>query len=97
MLASTIEYEVQSHLSCHAELQDAKGRCLVVRNGYLPPRKRQTRLGDVDIEVPRIRDNSGQSITFHSSILPPYLKRTKSVEELLPWIYLKGYQRMIFQ
>ena len=71
MLASAIEFEVQDHLSLHAEIRDTKGRRLVVRNGYLPARTLQTGLGDVDVKVPRIRDNSGQSIAFHSSILPP--------------------------
>ncbi len=60
----------------------------VVRNGYLPERTIQTGIGDVDIKVPKVRDRSG--IDFTSALLPPYLKRTGSVEALLPWLYLKG-------
>ena len=66
------------------------GRQAVVRNGYLPARTLQTGIGDVDIQVPKIRDRTQSGIKFNSSLLPPYLKRTKSIEELLPWLYLKG-------
>ncbi|HHN6247716.1 TPA: IS256 family transposase, partial [Acinetobacter baumannii] len=66
------------------------GRKAVVRNGYLPERSIQTGIGDVDIKVPKVRDRSGSGIRFTSALLPPYLKRARSVEELLPWLYLKG-------
>ena len=66
------------------------GRQAVVRNGYLPERTIQTGLGDVEVKVPKVRDRSGSGIRFNSTLLPPYLKRAKSIEELLPWLYLKG-------
>lgn len=66
------------------------GRKAVVRNGYLPERTVQTGIGDVEIKVPKVRDRSGSGVRFNSSLLPPYLKRARSVEELLPWLYLKG-------
>lgn len=66
------------------------GRQAVVRNGYLPERTLQTGIGDVAIQVPKVRDRSGNGVKFKSSLLPPYLKCTKSIEELLPWLYLKG-------
>jgi len=50
----------------------------------------QTGLGDVEVKVPKVRDRSGSGIRFNSTLLPPYLKRAKSIEELLPWLYLKG-------
>ena len=59
------------------------------RYGYLPEREIQTGIGAVGVQAPRVRDRSG-GIRFTSSILPRYLRRTKSVEELLPWLYLKG-------
>lgn len=59
-----------------------------MRNGYLPERTVQTGIGDV--EVPKVRDRSGAGACFNSSLLPPYLKRARSVEELIPWRYLKG-------
>jgi len=60
-----------------------------VRNGYLPERTIQTGLGDVAVTAPRVRDREG-AIRFSSQILPPYLRRTKSLAELLPWLYLRG-------
>src|SRR5699024_389557 len=66
------------------------GREALVRNGNLPARSAQTRIGDVTVKVPKVRDRSGKKIKFNSRILPPYLKRARSVEELLPWLYLKG-------
>jgi transposase-like protein len=50
----------------------------------------QTGIGDVEIKVPRVRDRSGDGVTFSSALLPPYLKRARSIEELIPWLYLKG-------
>jgi putative transposase len=60
-----------------------------VRNGYLPERRIQTGIGEVSVRAPRVRDRAGE-LKFSSSILPPYLRRTRSLEELLPWLYLKG-------
>jgi transposase-like protein len=62
----------------------------VVRNGALPSRSVLTGIGNVEIQVPKVRDRSGEGAVFHSTILPPYLKRSRSVEELLPWLYLRG-------
>ena len=71
-------------------LGDDRGRRLVVRNGYLPQREIQTGIGAVAVRVPKNRDRSGSGIKFNSALLPPYLRRTKQIEELLPWLYLKG-------
>jgi len=92
MLSTAIEAEVQGYLAAREELVDAAGHRLVVRNGYLPARTLQTALGDVPVQQPRVRDRRppAQRETFQSAILPPYLRRTKSLEELLPWLYLKG-------
>jgi putative transposase len=62
----------------------------VVRNGYLPQRTITTGVGEVEVQVPKIRDRTGSGIKFNSLLLPPYLKRSRSVEEVLPWLYLKG-------
>jgi len=90
MLAAAIDAEVHAFLSQYEHIRDIHGRKQVVRNGYLPERTIQTGLGSVDIKVPRVRDNSGNDIAFTSALLPPYLKRTQSISELLPWLYLKG-------
>ncbi len=90
MLAQTVEEEVEAFVAAHEHITDEKGRRLVIRNGYLPKRTIQTGIGDIAVKAPRARDRSGSGIRFTSAILPPYLRRTKSIEELLPWLYLKG-------
>jgi len=89
MLREAVEAEVQEFLTRHAPLKDENNRQRVVRNGYLPERTIQTGLGDIAVTAPRVRDREG-AIRFSSQILPPYLRRTKSLAELLPWLYLRG-------
>jgi transposase-like protein len=92
MLAQAIEAEVAAWVDAHAHLKDASGRQQVVRNGYLPERAIQTGLGEVEVRQPRVHDRRppGQREKFTPAVLPPYLRRTKSLEELIPWLYLKG-------
>jgi putative transposase len=93
LLAEALEAEIESFLAQYRDLKDEGGRLRVTRNGYLPERQIQTGIGAVEVKVPRIRDrgaDEGERIQFSSAILPPYLKKTKSLEELIPWLYLKG-------
>ena len=94
LLAQAVEMEVTTFVEMHADLTDEAGRRRVVRHGYLPEREMQTGIGAVSVRCPRVRDRgadaTGSRIGFTSAILPPYLRRTKSIEELLPWHYLKG-------
>ncbi len=94
LLAQAIEAEVAAFLASHAELVDDAGRQRLVRNGFLPERTIQTGIGPVPVRQPRVRDRGasvpGAKIRFTSAILPKYLRRTRSLEELLPWLYLKG-------
>lgn len=94
MLATAIENEVVEYIAEHENQRDACGYRLVVRNGQLPGRTIQTGVGPVEVEQPRVNDKrideNGQRIHFSSKILPPYLRRTKSIDELIPWLYLKG-------
>ena len=90
MLAQAVEDEVEAFLEQHAEVRDGSGRRQVVRNGHLPEREIQTGIGAISVRAPRVRDRSGSGIRFTSAILPRYLRRTKSIEELIPWLYLKG-------
>lgn len=90
IIAQAVEAELSDFLQQYQELQDETGRRAVVRNGYLPERTILTGLGDVVVQVPKVRDRSGSGIKFNSLLLPPYLKRSRSVEEVLPWLYLKG-------
>ena len=94
MLAAAIENEVAEYIERHACLRDDEGRRLVVRNGRLPARQIQTGLGRMEVQQPRVHDRrtdaQGQRVRFSSAILPPYLRRTKSLDELIPWLYLRG-------
>jgi len=90
MLAAAIEAEVASFIHQHGGLKTDEGRTAVVRNSYLPERSIQTGLGDIGVKVPKVRDRSGSGIKFNSGLIPPYLKRTRSIEEFLPWLYLRG-------
>ena len=90
LLQSAIEAEVSSLLTQYQDDTLENGLQRVVRNGHLPERTIQTGLGDVSVKVPRVRDRGEGEVTFHSKLVPPYLRRAKSVEELLPWLYLKG-------
>jgi transposase-like protein len=94
MLATAIDCEVNEYLAEHAYQLDTNGKRLVVRNGYLPTREIQTGLGQVTVRQPRVNDKredeDGNRIRFSSKILPPYLRRTKSIDELIPWLYLRG-------
>lgn len=89
LLQQAVEAEVAEAIAQFAELKDEQGRQRVVRNGYLPARTIQTGIGKVPVRAPRVRDRVGE-MKFSSSILPPYLRRTRSLDELLPWLYLKG-------
>ncbi len=93
-MAQAVEMEVSAFLAGHADLKDDQGRQRVVRHGHHRERQVQTGIGAVSVRCPRVRDRgaagSGDKIRFTSAILPPYLRRAKSIEELLPWLYLKG-------
>lgn len=91
MLAAAIQEEVAEFLSSHTGLQTEKGKQRFVRNGYLPERSIQTGIGHIDVKVPRVRDREPDgNIKFKSSLIPPYLKRSRNIEEFLPLLYLKG-------
>lgn len=89
LLQQAVEVEVAEAIAQYAELKDEQGRRRVVRNGYLPERSIQTGIGEVAVRAPRVRDRAGK-LKFSSRLLPPYLRRTRSLDELLPWLYLKG-------
>jgi putative transposase len=92
MLADAIEAEVAAWIDAHAHLRDVSGRRQVVRNGHLPERTIQTGIGEIPVKQPRVQDRRlpEQRERFTPAVLPPYLRRTKSLEELIPWLYLKG-------
>jgi putative transposase len=92
MLAQAVEAEVAAWIDDHAHLQDDHGRRQVVRNGHLPERAIRTGLGEIEARQPRVHDRrpAGEREKFTPAVLPPYLRRTRSPEELIPWLDLKG-------
>jgi putative transposase len=94
LLTEALEAEIEGFLAQYRDLRDDQDRQRVVRNGYLPERQIQTGIGPVPVKVPRARDRQPDDesgpIRFKSSLLPPYLRKTRSMEELIPWLYLKG-------
>jgi transposase-like protein len=105
LLAQAIHAEVDDWIERHAGLRDAGVRRQVVRNGHQPTRTLVTGIGPVNVTQPRVLDRriagrnaDGEDIDaegraverFRSSLLPPYLRKTKAIDELIPWLYLKG-------
>jgi transposase-like protein len=93
LLAHAVEAEVAGFLGDHADKLTTDGRQRVVRHGHLPEREIVTGIGPVAVRCPRVRDRAadgGERIRFSSAILPPYARRSKSLEVLIPILYLKG-------
>ena len=100
LLAQAVEAEVAALLSCHADKLTADGRQRLVRHGHLPEREIMTGIGAVAVRCPRVRDRAadgGERIRFSSAILPPYARRSKSLEVLIPILYLKGVSTGAFE
>jgi putative transposase len=92
LLAKAIQAEVADWIDSHAHLTDPDGRRQVVRNGSHPAREILTGLGPIPVRQPRVLDRRplGQREIFTPDVLPPYLRRTKNIDEAIPWLYLKG-------
>ncbi len=93
MLQSAIDAEVESFIAQHANRRDDQGKRLVVKNGSLPEREILTGAGAIPVKQGRVRDNTQdpeQRVIFTPSVLPAYLRKTEAIEELIPWLYLKG-------
>ena len=93
MLQAAIDAEVEAFIAVHDHRRDQQGRRLVVKNGSLPEREILTGAGSIAVRQGRIRDNTSdpeQRVAFTPSVLPAYLRKTQAIEELIPWLYLKG-------
>ena len=93
LLARAVEAEVAAFLDGHSEARTEEGRRRLVRHGHLPEREIMTGIGPVAVRAPRVRDRTGlgaDRIRFSSALLPPYARRSKSLEVLIPALYLKG-------
>ena len=93
MLAEALEAEVEAYLECHRRARDQEGHAIVVRNGRARARQVTVGAGTLRVEAPRVDDRRvirGQRQKFTSQILPPYLRKSKAITELLPALYLRG-------
>ena len=90
LIQQVVETELQELLERHSGRRTAEGRAGVVRNGHLPERQIQTGVGPVTVQIPKVRAKAGDPVTFRSALVPPYVRKTRSLEAALPWLYLKG-------
>ncbi len=94
IIMEAVETEIECFMDRFRSMRMENGSQRVVRNGYLPERKITTGVGEVAVKVPRARDKMGKAadkeIQFQSSLIPKYLRKTGSLENLIPWLYLKG-------
>src|ERR1043165_84600 len=91
LLTEAVEAEVAEWIEAHRHLHDERGHRQIVRNGHLPQRTLLTGVGPIELQQPRVLDRrpAEEAESFSSKILPPYLRKTKSIEELIPWLYLR--------
>lgn len=90
LIRQAVEAELAELLAQYAQQTDEQGRAAVVRNGYLPERHVVTGLGPVAVRVPKVRSRTGEPVTFRSRVVPPYVRRARTLDVALPWLYLKG-------
>lgn len=89
LLKKAVIVEVEEFLNGYEDLKDDSGRQRIVRNGYHKPRKIIWSGGEIEIQVPRAKDRK-KEIRYESSLIPPYLRRAGSMDEFIPYLYLKG-------
>ena len=90
LIHQAVAAEFAELLLQHSQRRTVDGKQAVVRNGYLPARAIQTGIGPVTVQIPKVRSKDGEPVTFRSALVPPYVRKTRSLEAALPWLYLKG-------
>ena len=90
LLGTAVRCELEEFLKQYEDRLLDNGRVAVVRNGHLPEREIQTGIGPVKVRVPKVRSKDGEPVTFHSVLVPPYVRKAATLEAALPWLYLKG-------
>lgn len=90
LIRDAIEAELEEVMATFRGEETAQGHQRVVRNGHHPERKILTGVGEVDVKVPKIRSREGAPVSFQSSLVPPYIRKTATLEAAIPWLYLKG-------
>ena len=90
LIAQALKVEVADLLATYAGQQDEQGHARVVLSGHHPTREIQTGIGPVTVQVPKVRSRAGEPATFRSALVPPYVRKTRSLEAALPWLCMKG-------
>ena len=90
LIQQYVDAELQELLAEHQSCLTDTGKPSVVRNGYLPEREIQTGIGAVSVKIPKVRSRNDKPVTFRSALVPPYVRKTRSLEAAIPWLYLKG-------
>ena len=90
LIQQAVEAELATFLTGFEQRKLSDGRTAVVRNGYQPERQIQTGIGAVSVQIPKVRAKDGSPVTFRSALVPPYVRKARSLEAALPWLYLKG-------
>ena len=90
LLQTAVEAELEAFLAQFADHRTPKGRAGVVRNVHHPERTVQTGIGPVTVQLPKVRSKAGVPVSFRSALVPPYVRKAKTIEAALPWLYLKG-------
>ena len=90
LIERAVESELAEYLAQYSSHRTADDKAGVVRNGYLPERQLQTGLGPVTVRIPKVRSKLGEPVTFRSALVPPYVRKTRTLEAAVPWLYLKG-------
>ena len=89
-IEQAVEAELAEFMKQYADQVLGNGRAAIVRNGYQPEREIQTGIGPVTVKIPEVRAKNEEAVTFRSALVPPYVRKTRSLEAALPWLYLKG-------
>lgn len=90
LIYQAVQAELSEFMSAFEQRRLADGRQAVVRNGYHPQRTIQTGIGPVSVKIPKVRAKDGRAVSFQSALVPPYVRKSRSLEAALPWLYLKG-------
>jgi transposase-like protein len=90
LIAQAVNAELVEVMKAFANEKTDGGRARVVRSGYQPKREILTGIGAVEVKVPKIRARQGETACFNSALVPPYVRKSKSIEAAIPWLYLKG-------
>ncbi len=90
LIEQAVEAELSEFMKQYADQVLGNGRSAIVRNGHLPEREIQTGIRPVTVKIPKVRAKNEEAVTFRSALVPPYVRKTRSLEAALPWLYLKG-------